>query len=369
MGSDGVHVCGRLCVAGAAVMLIVLLAATAGASGAMDAERVAAVETSAPTEAAADNESPVTNLAPLTGYDSVTTVIEVHANGTARWYVQYRYRLDDAAADEAFENVAANVSNPPGTFISRLRTRALPRSENMTGRDMEIGDGSVTSFTESSTGIVEYQFVWVNFAGETDDGRLLVGDAIERYYLAENETLLIDWTDRLGGASIAPEPDRNPPGAAEWHGPQQFQANNPSVTLTVTGSARGSGVPLVALAAGAVALLIVVGGATLYRRSSGPGETGHPTAGASSSADAESANGDADNDSDPDPELLSDEERVLRLLEEWGGRMRQQDLIDSVEWSRTKTSDVVNEMHEADQIEVFKLGRENVLALPGEVDV
>jgi len=57
---------------------------------------------------------------------------------------------------------------------------------------------------------------------------------------------------------------------------------------------------------------------------------------------------------------------VLRLLENRGGRTKQQDVVEALGWSETKTSEVVNEMREADAIEVYRLGRENVLALPGE---
>jgi hypothetical protein len=74
-------------------------------------------------------------------------------------------------------------------------------------------------------------------------------------------------------------------------------------------------------------------------------------------------------DEGPPAELLSDEERVLQLLEDNGGRMKQQDVVESMDWSETKTSQVVKEMREDDQIEVFRLGRENVLSLPGEMDV
>jgi uncharacterized membrane protein len=71
----------------------------------------------------------------------------------------------------------------------------------------------------------------------------------------------------------------------------------------------------------------------------------------------------------PPEELLSDEERLLQLLEDHGGRMKQQDAVEELEWSETKTSQVVTDLYEAEKIERYRLGRENVLALPGEMDV
>lgn len=64
-------------------------------------------------------------------------------------------------------------------------------------------------------------------------------------------------------------------------------------------------------------------------------------------------------------ELLSNEERVLVLLDERGGRLKQQDVVEALDWSETKTSEVVSDLREADRIEVYRIGRNNVLALPG----
>jgi len=66
----------------------------------------------------------------------------------------------------------------------------------------------------------------------------------------------------------------------------------------------------------------------------------------------------------PPPELLSNEERVLRLLEDRGGRIKQQEVVSELEWTEAKTSQVVSGLREDGAIDVFRIGRENVLALP-----
>ncbi len=78
--------------------------------------------------------------------------------------------------------------------------------------------------------------------------------------------------------------------------------------------------------------------------------------------------GRADQEKQP-MELLSAEERVLRLLEENGGRMKQQDIQEALDWSQTKTSNVVNDLQDDGKIEVYRIGNENTLALPGEIDI
>ena len=65
-----------------------------------------------------------------------------------------------------------------------------------------------------------------------------------------------------------------------------------------------------------------------------------------------------------DDELLSNSERVTALLEHNDGRMKQQAIASELEWSDAKTSQVIGKMREADDVETFRLGRENVVSLP-----
>ncbi|MFC7232041.1 helix-turn-helix transcriptional regulator [Saliphagus sp. GCM10025308] len=72
-------------------------------------------------------------------------------------------------------------------------------------------------------------------------------------------------------------------------------------------------------------------------------------------------------------ELLSNEEQVINLLESRGGRMKQQSVVEELDWTDAKTSKVVTGLREEGKLESFRLGRENVLSLPeaegpGDVD-
>jgi uncharacterized membrane protein len=64
--------------------------------------------------------------------------------------------------------------------------------------------------------------------------------------------------------------------------------------------------------------------------------------------------------------LLSDEERVERLLERNGGRMRQADIVGETGWSDAKVSQLLSAMAEADRVEKLRLGRENLISLPDD---
>jgi uncharacterized membrane protein len=74
--------------------------------------------------------------------------------------------------------------------------------------------------------------------------------------------------------------------------------------------------------------------------------------------------GDDETDTQPDPSLLSNEEQVMQLLEENGGRMKQQTIVEELDWTDAKTSKVVSGMREEGTIESFRIGRENVLTTP-----
>ncbi|MFD1586783.1 helix-turn-helix domain-containing protein [Halorientalis brevis] len=79
------------------------------------------------------------------------------------------------------------------------------------------------------------------------------------------------------------------------------------------------------------------------------------------------ANGEAV-PTDPAGESLGhpDAWRVIRLLEAHGGRLPQSEIVARTDWSKSKVSRVLSAMAEADQIRKIRLGRENLVARPGD---
>lgn len=291
---------------------------------------------------------PFDKLAPSETVAEITT----DRTGRAHWRIEYRYRLENETQRRAFERASRELTNPPGEFIERQK-RVVAFAENTTGRSMRVVNASVETETspapvdEATIGVVRYRFEWTNFAAEPVQGRLVVGaDVLAGFELQDNQTLQMEWGDELRRQSVVPDPDLNQTYAVSWTGPATFDTP-PTVELASTGNEARLPVSPAAVGIGVVSVLTVgaIAGSLWRRRSTSGVDTG------------------------ADDELLSDEERVIRLLEARGGRMKQQELIDEVAWSRGKVSDVVNEMHETGQIDVFRLGRENVLALPGEIDV
>lgn len=62
-------------------------------------------------------------------------------------------------------------------------------------------------------------------------------------------------------------------------------------------------------------------------------------------------------------ELLSDEGEVVRLLVANQGRLRQHEIADETEWSKSKVSRICSRMDADGTIEKASVGRENVISL------
>ncbi|AFO56615.1 MULTISPECIES: helix-turn-helix domain-containing protein [unclassified Natrinema] len=71
-------------------------------------------------------------------------------------------------------------------------------------------------------------------------------------------------------------------------------------------------------------------------------------------------------DSEPSrEEFVTDRERVQQLLRENGGRMKQSQIVDSVDWSKAKVSRLLADLEDDGRITKLRLGRENLVCLPG----
>lgn len=66
-----------------------------------------------------------------------------------------------------------------------------------------------------------------------------------------------------------------------------------------------------------------------------------------------------------EPPVLTDEERVLRLLDSNGGRMRQTAIVEATGWSKSKVSMLLSAMESDGSISKLRVGRENLISRPG----
>lgn len=115
-------------------------------------------------------------------------------------------------------------------------------------------------------------------------------------------------------------------------------------------------IALRSLDAGSVLWLVVLGAGVLLvgGRIVGRGRTGSTATEAS-----------APEPTPPEPAIMTDEERVVRLLESNGGRVRQGRIVEEFDWSKSKVSMLLSRMESDGTITKLRVGRENIIALPG----
>lgn len=65
-------------------------------------------------------------------------------------------------------------------------------------------------------------------------------------------------------------------------------------------------------------------------------------------------------------DLISDDDRVLMLLRDNDGRMRQANIVHETDWSKSKVSMVLSEMDDEDLISKLRIGRENIICITGD---
>lgn len=320
--------------------------------------------------------------------DNVRLVVTLSENGSARWEVQYWTRLDDDNTTRAFESlqrdVAANPDNYSRQFADRMRT-TVASAENATGREMSADNFSVTAEKRGPPqyGVVTYSFQWEGFAVAEGD-TVRAGDAIEGIFLDTDTRLILQWPDEYSAVNVTPDADERRDDAAVWRGADtEFVSGEPTVVLTrgtptETGaagggdvrspSAGGLGSPL-SLALGALVFGVVGVLAWRFwkRRETGGAPLGRSDGDDDGDAPPEDAPDSGDeSESDPRPELLSNEERVLKFVRDRGGRVKQQEVVREFDWTEARTSQIVRQLRDDGKLEGFRLGRENVLKLPGE---
>ncbi len=306
--------------------------------------------------------------------DSVLLRATLQPDGTANWEVAYRIRLDDANATGAFDSLQADIRANRSEFEAQFADRMQPTvdaGENASGRDMAIRDVSVTTSRQTlgqEYGVVTYAFEWIGFA-VADGSRIEAGDALAGMFLDSETSLTIAWPSPYHAVTVQPQPTETGAQSVTWAGRLDFAGDEPVLvveegptspsTVTTSGpgpvdgdSDGGDGLDSTMLAIVGLVVIAALGvGGWLYTRRRGP----------PSAPDAEP---EAQEAAAPPDDLLSNEERVLQLLSEHGGRLKQQQVAEELGWTDAKTSQVVSTLREDDEIQSFRLGRENVLTLP-----
>lgn len=313
--------------------------------------------------------------------DTIVTEVELQSDGNATVSVDYRYHIgNNTETDEQWDELREDVESNNQTYIDEEAAswqQTLEDGENETGREMNLS-GFTVETDETPTprryGHVQFTFEWESFA-YVELNRIEAGEALAGFMLDDASELQVSWPDAYNMTAVEPEPQSVEDNVATWDGENAgSDTQSPQIELieesqptneSPPGNDEPQSMPVEMLAAAAVLVAVtataVVAG-WLFRRDGDESVT-PPENGAEP---ADSVATDAGQATMPPPELLSNEERVLQLLEERGGRLKQQQVVSELDWTEAKTSQVVSGLREDDEIDVFRIGRENVLTIVEE---
>lgn len=335
--------------------------------------------------------------------------IFLEEDGSATVEVDYRF---EAGSDD-WNELESDVEDNPDAYAAREQAdweQDVEEAQNRTDREMNVSNTTVTTSTSSATpqdlGHVTFTFEWSSFANVVLN-QIEAGDALAGWFTpTEGTTLQIIPPDGYVIEEADPEPSGSSEESVLWNGAEtEFLEDQPMIVMTEDsetantsdGAGEGPSLSWLVIVATLVVLAAVgvgIGAAAWWIRR-GPGSGSGSRFGSGSSTDSQSrpptngaagapmeesstaasgssprgnGNGSDSGSNSPPPELLSNEERVLKLLESSGGRIKQQQVVSELEWTEAKTSQVVGGLREDDEIDVFRIGRENVLALPDEAE-
>ncbi|ADB59233.1 hypothetical protein Htur_0332 [Haloterrigena turkmenica DSM 5511] len=320
--------------------------------------------------------------------DEILIDVFVHENGSATFVVDYRF---ENQTDEEWGQLSSDVQSNQEVYADSQEDRwndILREGENATDRDMAIENVTVATDNSSAPremGHVVVTFEWDSFAypqlTQIEAGSALVGLSLPsgtwlQVYAPEGYTIDEVSPEPEGdGGSVTGGSEDSDLESVRWgDAGDPFSSTPPTIVMIEesnetdpsTEADPGTDGPRPwLLVLGALALLATVGAAGWWLRGDRAGDR---SASVTNGGSTTNGNAAAPEDEMPPPELLSNEERVLQLLEKRGGRIKQQEVVSELDWTEAKTSQVVSGLREDGEIDVFRIGRENVLALPDGED-
>jgi uncharacterized membrane protein len=324
--------------------------------------------------------------------------VTIQEDGDARWAVTARFPLETQNDTAAFETLRAEfAAGATDGYLSVDPFReAANRVSDRAGESMSITQvdrtADVRTINGTDVGRLTLSFTWTNFATIDEEAEeVRVGTAFEGGWfgdLGPRQTLLIEPPAGYTVHTVEPlQAISN--GTLRWDGPQAFGPGQPVVTFEpVPPGPLPVSIPITASVGLGVGVLIGILALVAWRRDwfTGGRETAEdevdtdtapestaerraepaaePTPAPRSGDDTEPTASESEQASET--ELLSDEERVERLLREHGGRMKQARIVEETRWSNAKVSQLLSSMAEEGRVEKLRLGRENLISLPDE---
>jgi hypothetical protein len=306
--------------------------------------------------------------------ENTTFHIQLRPDGDARWTVTNTFALEDGNDTQAFETLGEDfTSGGTDNNLADQFRNASAAASSTTDRQMRITDVNRNYAIDGDRGRLVLSFTWTNFAS-VNGSRLEVRDG---FYtsggtwlngLNESQSLVISPPQGYA-LTTSPQDSYLQDGNLRIDGPETFQRGDLTIVYSGDQSPPPGPGDLPLWAVGGILVVIALAVAVRYLND----RDGVPAAGTNgtdsdSGGDAPVAPEATNGGSEPgiDVELLSDEERVERLLDQNGGRMKQARIVKETGWSNAKVSQLLSSMDDDDRIDKLRIGRENLISFPDE---
>jgi uncharacterized membrane protein len=287
--------------------------------------------------------------------------IQLQENGDAVWIVEIREPLEDETEVSNFETYVEQVNNSTNsettqTFQNRF-SAVISGADQQYERNMSLESLSVEAEVANTAtgdfGITRVQFTWTNYLTTNGSENIVIGQILsDGYTLSENQILRVVPPQGYKSQSTPAGAEPTDDGVLEWVGPYSF-SDSVEITFEETSPRE---IPVVPMAIVVVVALGIVGVATYYlseNDSLNGSQENNPGGGSSNNTTSSWSTN----------ELRTEDEKVVELLEENGGRVKQKELKSILDWSDSKASRVTSNLEEKEVIEKLTIGRENIIRL------
>ncbi|MGB6067157.1 MAG: helix-turn-helix domain-containing protein [Desulfomonilaceae bacterium] len=266
--------------------------------------------------------------------------IQIRSDGSALWTIQQ------------FSSANATVQTWDD-FQGRVFD-LVDSAQSVTHRGMDVDDSSLqintTIYAESK--ITEYSFLWRNFS-VSRGSELSFGDVfqVNGFFnqLFGDAALQLTYPSDYAVKSVYPPPYERQDATytLKWARTQDLGANTSVVLTLQQGGSSGPtprqyGFLIILVVAAGIAVSVL--GFYVVKRRRGNGKTAQET-------------------SVPPSALVTEEDKILRLLRTSGGTMRQSEITERTKFSKAKTSQLLTSLEGDGKLARYKKGRDKIVTL------
>jgi uncharacterized membrane protein len=266
----------------------------------------------------------------------------VESNGSASWLIT---QFSDANATvESFDIFQKKVFD------------LVDLAANITNRIMTVDEDSLQINTTISfdSKITEYSFIWQNFSA-IQDNLLIIGDVfqVNNFFGPFGDAALqLTYPSEFSIKSASPVPyaSQNSAFTIVWMRTQDLVTNKVNVVLTSNTQNENDFTSnwqfyliLVALVVGGSLLSLV--GFFIFKRRTNNGFTSNTI----------------------ESPIMSEEDKVLKILKTFGGSMRQSEITEQSKFSKAKTSQLLSGLEKKGSITRYMSGRDKIVTLKERV--